>query len=251
MTDAVLFDKLLKLRLPAFRDGLREQQNNPQYIDMTFEERLSLLVDQECTRRYDNRIKHALHTAAFPMQAAPEEMDYSSNRGLDRRQMLELYQCDWIANHLNILVLGPTGSGKSFAACSTGTAAVRMGYSVRYFHTSRLLHTLEQTRQDDASYPNLLRSLARTDLLILDDWMRDPLSQTNAQDILEVLDDRFNHASTIVIAQMPVAEWFSQIPNPTLADAILDRLIHTAYRIQLIGESQRKLRSPIRTMSNT
>jgi DNA replication protein DnaC len=250
MTDAVLFDKLLKLRLPAFREGLREQQSNPQYLDLSFEERLALLVDQECTRRHDNRIHHALHTAAFPIQAAPEDLDLSPARGLDRRQILELYQCTWIGSNLNILVLGPTGSGKSFTACSLGTAAIRLGYSVRYFHTSRLLHTLEQTRQE-AAYSNLLHSLSRTNLLILDDWMRDPLTQANAQDILEVLDDRFGHASTIVIAQMPVAEWFSQIPNPTLADAILDRLVHTAYRIQLLGESQRKLRSPIRTMPNT
>jgi DNA replication protein DnaC len=250
MTDTVLFDKLLQLRLPAFREGLREQQANPKYTELSFEDRLALLVDQECTRRHDNRIRRGLRTAAFPMQAAPEELDLSPSRGLDRRQILELNQCAWIGNHLNILVLGPTGSGKSFVACSLGTSAVRLGYSVRYFHTSRLLHTLEQTRQE-AAYPNLLRSLARTDLLILDDWMRDPLSQANAQDILEVLDDRFGHASTIVIAQMPVAEWFSQIPNPTLADAILDRLVHTAYRLQLLGESQRKLRSPIRSMSNT
>jgi len=250
MTDSVLFDKLLKLRLPAFRDGLREQQNNPQYIDLTFEERLSLLVDQECTRRLDNHIRSALHTAGFPIQAAPEDLDQSPERGLDRKQILELYQCNWIGSHLNLLVLGPTGSGKSFTACSLGTAAVRLGYSVRYFHTFRLLHMLENTRQD-VSYTNLLRSLARTDLLILDDWMRDPLSQANAQDILEILDDRFGHTSTIVIAQMPIAEWFSQISNPTLADAILDRLVHNAYRIQLIGESQRKLRSPIRSMPHT
>ena len=247
MTDTVLFDKLLKLRLPAFREGLREQQTNPKYLELSFEERLALLVDQECTRRHDNRIRHALRTAAFPMQAAPEDLDLSSARGLDRKQILELYQGTWIANHLNILVLGPTGSGKTFVASSLGTAAVRLGYSVRYFHTSRLFHTLEQTRQE-TSYIQLLRSLARTDLLIFDDWMRDPLSQTNAQDILEVLDDRFGHASTIVIAQVPVADWFAQIPNPTLADSILDRLVHTAYRLQLIGESQRKLRSPIRSM---
>ncbi len=250
MTDTVLFDKLLKLRLPAFREGLREQQTNPKYLELSFEERLALLVDQECTRRYDNRIRHALHTAAFPMQAAPEDLDLSAARGLDRKQILELYQGNWIASHLNILVLGPTGSGKTFVASSLGTAAVRLGYAVRYFHTSRLLHTLEQTRQE-ANYASLLRSLARTDLLILDDWMRDPLTQTNAQDILEVLDDRFGHASTIVIAQVPVTDWFSQIPNPTLADSILDRLVHTAYRLQLTGESQRKLRSPIRSMPHT
>lgn len=180
MTDTVLFDKLLKLRLPAFREGLREQQANPRYLELSFEERLALLVDQECTRRYDNRIRHALHTAAFPIQAAPEDLDLSVARGLDRKQILELYQGNWIASHLNILVLGPTGSGKTFVASSLGTSAVRLGYTVRYFHTSRLLHTLEQTRQE-SNYSSLLRSLARTDLLILDDWMRDPLTQSNAQ----------------------------------------------------------------------
>lgn len=133
MTDSVLFDKLLKLRLPAFRDGLREQQNNPQYIDLTFEERLSLLVDQECIRRQDNHIRIALHKAGFPIQAAPEDLDLSPERGLDRKQILELYQCNWIGSHLNLLVLGPTGSGKSFTACSLGTAAVRLGYSVPIF----------------------------------------------------------------------------------------------------------------------
>jgi DNA replication protein DnaC len=249
MNDTVLLDKLLRLRLPAFREGLREQQANPKYADLSFEERLALLVDQECIRRHNNHIRQGMLTAAFPMQAAPEDLDLSPTRGLDRRLMLELDQCTWIGNHLNILVLGPTGGGKSFVACSLGTAAIRLGYSVRYFRTSRLLHALTQARQD-ASYPNLLRSLARTDLLILDDWMRDELTPANAQDILEVLDDRYGQAATIVASQMPVTDWFSQIPNPTLADAILDRLIHNAYRVQLIGESQRKLRA-IRSNPNS
>lgn len=249
MNDTALFDKLLRLRLPAFREGLREQQANPKYAELSFEERLALLVDQECTRRHNNRIHHALHTAAFPAQTAPEELDLSPERGLDRRQVLDLCQCTWIGNHLNVLVAGPTGGGKSFLSCALGTAAIRLGYSVRYFRTSRLLHTLSQARQD-ASYPTLLRSLARTDLLILDDWMRDELTPANAQDILELLDDRYGQASTIVAAQLPIADWFSQIPNPTLADAILDRLVHNAYRLQLVGESQRKLRA-IRSMSHT
>jgi DNA replication protein DnaC len=249
MSDTVLFDKLLHLRLPAFREGLREQQANPKYAELSFEERLALLVDQECTRRLGNRTRRALRAAAFPLQAALEDLDLTPARGLDRRLVLELGQCTYIGNHLNILVLGPTGGGKSFLACSLGTAAIRLGYSVRYFRTSRLLHTLGQARQD-ASYPNLLRSLARTDLLILDDWLRDTLTPANAQDILEVLDDRYGQAATLVASQIPVTDWFSQIANPTLADAILDRLIHNAYRLQLTGESQRKLRA-IRTMPNT
>lgn len=249
MNDTVLFDKLLRLRLPAFREGLREQQANPKYAELSFEERLGLLADQECTRRHNNRTRRSLRAAAFPLQATLEDLDLTPERGLDRRQVLELGQCTWIGNHLNILVLGSTGAGKSYLACSLGNAAVRFGFSVRYFRTSRLLHALAKARQD-ATYPGLLRTLARTELIILDDWMRDELSTPNAQDILEVLDDRYGQASTIVAAQMPVAEWFSRIPDPTLADAILDRLVNNAYRLQLSGESQRKLRA-IRSMPNT
>jgi DNA replication protein DnaC len=175
------------------------------------------------------------------MQATLEDLDLTPARGLDRRQVLELGQCNWIGNNLNVLVSGPTGSGKSYLTCSLGTAAIHFGYSVRYLRTSRLFHTLSQARQD-VSYSNVLRSLARTDLLILDDWLRDELTPIQAQDIFEVLDDRYGYASTIVASQIPVPDWFIQIANPTFADAVLDRLIHNAYRFQPIGESQRKLR---------
>jgi len=249
MSDQPLFDKLLQLRLPAFREGLRQQRTHPQYAELSFEERLSMLVDQECTRRNDNRIRRSLRAAAFPLRAALEDLDLTPERGLERRLVLELGQCGWVSSHHNLIILGPTGGGKTFLACAYGTAAVRMGLSVRYFHTSRLLHALGLARQD-GSYPNLLRTLARTDLLVLDDWMRDTLTLPNAQDILEILDDRFGHASTLVAAQVPVADWLLRIPDPTLADAILDRLVHNAFRLQLEGESQRKLRA-IRTMPHT
>jgi len=249
MSDQPLFDKLLQLRLPAFREGLRQQQANPQYAELTFEERLSLLVDQECTRRRDNRIRRILRAAALPIRANLEELDLSSARGLDRRLVLELGQCNWISSHHNLIILGPTGSGKSFLACAFATAAVRMGFSVRYFRTSRLLHTLGLARQD-GSYPNQLRSLARTELLVLDDWIRDALTLPNTQDLLEISDDRFGSSSTIIAAQVPVAEWHLRIPDPTLGDAILDRLVHNAFRLQLEGESQRKLRA-VRTMPHT
>lgn len=246
MTDSALFDKLLQLRIPAFRAGLQEQQSNPHYTELSFEERLTLLVDLECTRRSDNRLHRHLKLAEFPIQAAIEELDFTPGRGLDRRQILELAQSNWIYNHLNLLILGPTGCGKSYLASAFGSTACRSGFNVRYLRTSRLLHELTKSRLD-GSYATLLRSLARIDVLIFDDWMRDPISVASAQDLLEVFDDRFNRSSTIIASQIPVAEWHARFPDPTLADAILDRLVHNSYRLSLQGESQRKLRA-IRTM---
>lgn len=249
MTLQALDDQLLELRLSTFRNALREQQANPKYNDLTFEDRLSLLVDAECTQRRENRIKRNIRSANFPMQASLEDLDFSPARGLDRRLILELGQSGWIASRNNILILGPTGSGKSYLASAFGVAAARNGYSVRYHRISRLLHTLTIARQD-GSLINLLRSLAKTNLLILDDWMRDAITIQNAQDILDVLDDRFGHAATLIASQVPVTDWHLRIPDPTLADAILDRIVHNAQRIQLEGESQRKLRAN-RSMPNT
>src|SRR5512141_2959543 len=194
MTLQTLYDQLLELRIPAFRQALAEQQANPQFTQLTFEERLALLVDHECTQRRENRIRRNLHAAAFPLSASLEELDLAPTRGLERRTILELGQCNWIPARQNIIVLGPTGSGKSFLACAFGTAAARNGFTVRYHRTSRLLHTLTQVRTD-GSLTNLLRSLARISLLVLDDWMRDAITIQNAQDILEVLDDRFGNTS--------------------------------------------------------
>jgi DNA replication protein DnaC len=244
-----LLDKLLELRLPAFREGLKEQASNPQYAQLSFEERLLLLAEQECTRRSQGRFKRRLKLAEFPMPAAIEDLDFSPERGLERRLVLELAGCNWVDKALNILVLGATGTGKSFLACSLGVAACRLGYSVRYLRTSRFLHTLAHARQD-GSYLNLLRSLNKIEVLILDDWMRDPILLSAAQDLLEVFDDRFGKTATLIASQVPVAEWHARFPDPTLADAILDRTIHNAYRLSLLGGSQRKLRG-FRTMPHT
>jgi len=244
-----LLDKLVQLRLPAFRDGLQEQLNNPKYAELTFEERLTLLVDRECTSRQARRIQRRVKLAAFPQAASIEDLDLSAARGLERRFLLELAQCSWIASHLNTLVLGPTGAGKTFLACALGLAACRNNYSVRYFRTSRLLFHLAQSRLD-GSFPTFLTSLAKLDLLILDDWMRDPISAAQAQDLLEVFDDRFGRVSTLVAAQVPVADWFARFPDPTVADSVLDRIVHNAYRLNLTGDSQRKTRS-VSLMSST
>ena len=240
MISQTLLDKLLQLRIPAFREGLREQSSNPQYAQLSFEERLLLLVEAECTRRDDNRMKQRLKLAEFPLHASVEDLNFSPERGLERRMILELTQCNWVDMALNILILGATGTGKSFLACSLGMAACRLGYSVRYIRIPRFLLALARARQDGA-YLNLLRSLTKMDVLILDDWMRDPILLPAAQDLLEVFDDRFGKTATIIASQLPVADWHARFPDPTLADAILDRCIHNAHRISLAGESQRKL----------
>jgi len=249
MISQTLLDKLLELRLTAFREGLREQFSNPHYVDLSFEERLLLLVELECTHRSGSRIKRRLKLADFPMPATIEDLDFSPERGLDRRLILELAQCSWIDKFLNVLILGATGTGKSFLASSLGVAACRLGYSVRYVRTSRFLHSLAQARQD-GSYLSFLRSLNKADVLILDDWMRDPIQLPATQDLLEVFDDRFGKKATLFVSQVPVADWHARFPDPTLADAILDRTVHNAYRLPLLGDSQRKLRAS-RTMPHT
>ena len=239
-----LLDKLTQLRLPAIRSGLEEQLQNPQYAELSFEDRLGLLVDLECTRRADNSLRRRIKTARFTLPATIEDLDLSLARGLERGLILELAQGEWIRRHLNILVLGPTGAGKSYMACALGHAACRQGFSVRYQRTSRLLHEIMLSHAD-GSYPKLLTKLARVQLLIFDDWLRDPLTPSQARDLLEILDDRYGRSSTLVATQIPIEDWHDRLPDPTLGDAILDRLVHNAYRLQLKGESMRKAYSPL------
>ena len=239
-----LLDKLTQLRLPAFRAALEEQLHNPQYADLPFEDRLGLLVDRECIRRDNNRLQRRLKAARLLLPATVEDLDLSPSRGIDRRLVLQLAQGEWISQHLNILVLGPTGVGKTFLACALAHSACRHNFTVRYQRTSRLLHQITLTHAD-GSYPKLLDAFARTQLLVLDDWLRDPLTRSQSQDLLEILDDRYDRSSTMVATQVPVADWHARFPDPTIGDAILDRLIHNAYRLNLRGESRRKVDSPL------
>jgi DNA replication protein DnaC len=244
-----LLDKLSRLRLTAFRAAFEEQLHNPQYTDLPFEDRLGLLVDVECTHRDNNRLKRRLKTARLPLPATIEDLDMSASRGLDRSLVLHLAQGEWINQRLNILVLGPTGVGKTFLTCALAHSACRHDFAVRYYRTSRLLHHISLAHAD-GSYPKLLDTCARIQLLILDDWLRDPLTRSQSQDLLEILDDRYGRSATLVATQVPVVEWHARFPDPTIGDAILDRLIHNAYRLNLQGESRRKLDSPL-PMSTT
>lgn len=244
-----LLDKLSQLHLSGFRAALEEQLHNPQYADLSFEERLGLLVDVETTRRANNSLQRRIRAARFPLLATMENLDLSTQRGLNRAQVLQLAQSEWVGRRLNLLVLGATGVGKTYLACALGRAACQAQYKVRYERTSRLLQALELARAD-GSYPQLLRTLARVHLLIFDDWLRDPLSRSQARDLLEILDDRYGRSATMIVTQIPVADWHSRIPDPTISDAVLDRLIHNAYRLELKGDSMRKVYSPLHANHN-
>lgn len=176
-----LVDQLTQLRLRGMRDALEEQFQNPQYAELPFEDRLGLLVERECLRRQDNRRTRRLNQARLKERVRIEAFDFSGGRGVDRAQVLELTGCQWLHRHLNVIVLGPTGVGKTFLACALGHAACVNDFGVRYLRTSRLLTELAMARAD-GSYPKLLDSLAKTSLLILDDWLRDPLTAVQSRD---------------------------------------------------------------------
>jgi len=239
-----LMDKLTQLHLPAFRTGIEEQITNPHYADLPFDERLSMLVDRELLQRDNSRLQRRLKKAHFHLEATLEDFDFSPTRGIDKHQILELSHGAWISHHLNLIISGPTGAGKTYLSCALGHAACRGDFFVRYFRTPRFLQDLRLAHAD-GSYPKLLATLTRFDVLIFDDWMRDTLSLAQSQDLLDILDDRYGHTSTIVVTQIPVDAWHERIPDPTIADAILDRLVNNSYRLQLSGESQRRLRSPV------
>lgn len=241
-TRQTLLDQLAVLRLPAFRQALEAQFASPHYDDLSFEERLALLVEQEHLQRQDNRLRRRLRQAHFHQTAMIQDIDFSAKRGLQRQFVLQLAQNTWIHKGLNLIVLGPTGAGKTFLSCALGRAACEQDLTVRYFRLPRFFQEVK-TAQLEGVYPRLIKTLAKTDLLILDDWLRDSLSLTDAQSLLDILDDRYDRSATMVATQLPIAAWVSRIPDPTLADAILDRLVHNAHRLELLGESQRKIRA--------
>jgi DNA replication protein DnaC len=223
-----LLDKLSRLRLTAFRAAFEEQLHNPQYTDLPFEDRLGLLVDVECTHRDNNRLKRRLKTARLPLPATIEDLDMSASRGLDRGLVLHLAQGEWIDQHLNILVLGPTGVGKTFLTCALAHSACRHDFTVRYLRTSRLLHQIALAHAD-GSYSKLLDTFARTQLLIFDDWLRDPLTRSQSQDLLEILDDRYGRSATLVATQVPVAEWHARFPESNTSEYLRTGAINPRY----------------------
>lgn len=231
---------LYELRLPGMAAAFEEQQGMPDLTELAFEDRLALLLEREKTERADRRFQRLLGQAKLRLDAVPEDLDFRKTRGLDRSLVLRLLSCDWIRQGQSLLLTGPTGSGKSYLACALGHQACRHGLSVRYLRLSRLLGDLTLARAD-GSYAKLLQRLARTQLLILDDWGMAGLDDLGRRDLLEVLDDRYGRRATLVTSQIPVDDWHEIVGDATFGDAILDRLVHNAHRIPLNGGSMRRV----------
>ena len=234
-----LMEKLASLKLDGMARAIEEQINNPGVDSLSFTDRLGLLIDRESVDRENRRMKSRLKAARLRETAAVEDIDYRHPRGLDKALILQLASCIFIRERLNVFITGPTGVGKTFLACALGHKACRDGFSVSYVRLPRLLENLGIGR-GDGRYAKLLDALARVDLLLLDDWAMAPLTDEQRRDLFEILEDRYGRKSTIVASQLPVEKWHDAIGHPTLADAILDRLLHNGYKIALKGDSMRK-----------
>ena len=232
-------EKLRSLKLSGMVKALEEQIQVEDLKELTFEERLGLLVDREVTERRNRKLQTLLKKAKLRLNASIEDIDYRHPRDLDKSLILSLASCQWIEEHNNILITGPTGVGKSYLACALAQKACREGCRTLYFRLPRLLQELTMAR-GDGRYGKMLINLAKTNLLVIDDWGLAPLDDHGRRDILEILEDRHNVRSTIFTSQLPLNNWHEIIGDPTLADAILDRLVHNAYKITLKGESMRK-----------
>jgi DNA replication protein DnaC len=237
-------NKLHDMKLIAMADAFSEQLGQPDLGDLSFEDRFAMLVDRQWSFKEDRRMSRLLRAAKLRDSACIENIDFKTPRALDKSLLVRLTAGDWIKKAQNVIVLGPTGVGKSYLACAIANSACRNGFPAMYKRAPRLYQEVAIARAD-GSYPKLMSKLSKIKVLIIDDFCIVPMSDPERRDLLEVLEDRQSISSTIIATQVPVENWIEHIGDPTLADAILDRLVHNAHRINLKGESMRKIRSSL------
>lgn len=238
MIDQETYDKLLALRLRTMAQLFRELLDKPD-TGLTFAEKLGMMVDREWSERDNRRTQRRVKEAKFPSSGAVEEVVVEASRGLDKAALRSLSTCGWVRAKQNVIVLGPTGVGKSFLACALANAACRQGLRALYVRVPRLVHQLSMARAD-GSYASELGRLSRFDVLVLDDFLIAPMKDSERRDLLEVLEDRYDHSATIITSQVPTKTWHEMLSDPTIADAICDRLVHNAHVLTLRGPSMRK-----------
>jgi DNA replication protein DnaC len=239
MLNEQTFDKLYLMKLIGMAEGFKEQLDQPSLRDLSFEERFGMLVERQWAWKENKRLKRLLKEAKLKLQASIEDIDYKAPRGMEKSVILSLASCGWIRNHQNLLISGPTGVGKTFLACAFAQKACREGFRTLYLRSPQLFYQIALARAD-GTYATLMKRLAKTHLIVIDDLGLAPLTDPERRDLLEVIEDRHGSGSTLVTSQLPIENWHDHIGDPTIADAILDRLIHNAHRIQLKGDSMRK-----------
>ena len=245
MSTTTTIDKLKSLKLAGMAQAFEDQIASTTFNELSFEERIAIMIDREATHRSNRNYQTRLRLARLKEpQARLEDIDFKASRGLDKSLILSLSNGDWIRSHQNIFAIGPSGVRKTFIICPLAHRACLDGFLVRYYRLPRLLEELNIARAA-GRYPQLLSYLAKVHVLILDDWGLSPLFVDERRDFLEVIEDRYSLQSTVIASQMPVDKWYGLIGDPTIADAILDRLIHSAHRLTLRGQSQRKARSTL------
>jgi DNA replication protein DnaC len=235
-------DKLVQMKLPAMADSYQRLMENPDSQAMTFDELFGMAVDAEWTSRQNKRFKRLIKQAEMKMTACIEDLNYDPRRKLDKQLIIRLAEGTWIAKNNNLLITGKTGVGKSYLACAMGTMACRRNYTVKYYRLPRLLTDLNISKQE-ADYNRILTSLKKCTLLILDDFGLSQISHDDSRDILEVVEERMNFGATLITSQLPVSEWYNIFEDPTHADAILDRIVHNSYTIEIEGPSMREVLS--------
>jgi DNA replication protein DnaC len=232
-------DKLQRLKLKGMLQAFEEQKNMRDVNDLTFEERFGFLVDREVLERENRSLQNRLKEAKLKENALLEDIDFKSSRGIEKSLIFSFSSCEWINRKQNIIITGPTGSGKTYLACALAQKACREGFKSQYQRIPRLFEEL-LIGKSDGRYVKLLEKISRAEVLVLDDFGISTLNEIQRRDLLEVIEDRYNTSSTILTSQIPIDKWYELIGEPTIADAILDRLIHNSHKINMKGESMRK-----------